>query len=57
LQSSIFPENKASIALHQKAGFRIIGYREKIAYMKTADKMGQWRDITLLERRSKNIGQ
>lgn len=51
LQVSIFPENPASIRLHENNGFRIIGYREKIGKMK-----GAWRDITLLERRSKTIG-
>jgi L-amino acid N-acyltransferase YncA len=51
LQSGIFPENKSSIALHQKNGFRIIGYREKIG------KMGNtWRDNLILERRSSVVG-
>ena len=51
LQSSIFPENKASISMHEKNGFRIIGYREKIG------KMGNvWRDNISLERRSNKIG-
>lgn len=51
LQSGIFPENKESIALHQKYGFRIVGYRERIG------KMGNlWRDNLLMERRSKVIG-
>ena len=51
LQAGIFPENAASIKLHQNHGFRIIGYREKIGQMK-----GIWRDTVLLERRSKKIG-
>ena len=51
LQSGIFPENKASISLHQSAGFRIIGKREKIGMMD-----GKWRDIVLLEKRSHTIG-
>lgn len=51
LQSGIFPENKASISMHEKNGFRIIGYREKIG------KMGNiWRDNISLERRSNKIG-
>ncbi len=51
LQSGIFPENKASISMHEKNGFRIIGYREKIG------KLGNvWRDTISLERRSKKIG-
>ncbi len=52
LQSGIFPENKASIGLHEKHGFRTIGYRERIGKMN-----GIWRDTVLLERRSKIIGQ
>lgn len=51
LQAGIFPENKASIALHQKAGFRIVGTRERLGTMN-----GQWRDVLLLERRSKVAG-
>lgn len=47
LQTSIFPENEASIGLHQWAGFRIVGVRERIARLD-----GQWRDTVLLERRS-----
>ncbi len=51
LQSGIFPENKASISIHEKNGFRIIGYRERIG------KMGNlWRDNIFLERRSNKIG-
>ncbi len=51
LQSGIFPENKASISMHEKNGFRIIGYRERIG------KMGNvWRDNISLERRSNKIG-
>lgn len=51
LQTSIFPENVASVTLHQKAGFRIVGTREKIAQLD-----GQWRDTLLLERRSPDPG-
>jgi L-amino acid N-acyltransferase YncA len=47
LQTSIFPENRASISLHHSAGFRTIGIREKIAHLD-----GAWRDTVLLERRS-----
>lgn len=51
LQAGIFPENESSIALHQKNGFRILGLREKLG------KMGEkWRDVVLLERRSKVVG-
>jgi L-amino acid N-acyltransferase YncA len=51
LQAGIFPENKASIRIHEENGFRIIGTREKIGQMK-----GVWRDTMLLERRSNNVG-
>lgn len=51
LQAGIFPENKASVKLHQGAGFRIIGYREKVGKMN-----GVWRDTLQLERRSKVVG-
>ncbi len=47
LQTSIFPENRASISLHHSAGFRTIGLREKIAQLD-----GVWRDTVLLERRA-----
>ncbi len=47
LQSAIFPENRASIALHRSAGFRIVGVRERIAQLD-----GVWRDTVLIERRS-----
>ncbi len=50
IQSGIFPENKASLLLHEKFGFRIVGTRERIGQMPIT---GDWRDIVLLERRSK----
>ena len=51
LQSSIFSENISSIRLHEKCGFRIVGYREKIV-----KKHGVWKDNILMERRSVIIG-
>jgi L-amino acid N-acyltransferase YncA len=51
LQAGIFPENRASLSLHQRFDFRKVGYREKIGKMKNT-----WRDTILLERRSKTIG-
>jgi phosphinothricin acetyltransferase len=51
LQASIFPENKASIALHVNRGFREIGTRERVAKLS-----GVWRDTVLLERRSQIVG-
>jgi L-amino acid N-acyltransferase YncA len=50
LFSSVFPENEATIKLHQKFGFREIGRRERIAKLN-----GIWRDTILLERRSSII--
>ncbi len=47
LQASIFPENEASVGLHQRCGFRIVGKRERIA-----QRDGVWRDTLLMERRS-----
>lgn len=47
IQSGIFPENTASTALHQAAGFRIVGTRERIG-----QHHGRWRDVLFIERRS-----
>jgi len=47
LQGSIFSENRASLALHQACGFRIVGRRERIAQLH-----GVWHDTILVERRS-----
>jgi phosphinothricin acetyltransferase len=47
IQSGIFPENTASWALHQAAGFRVVGTRERIG-----QHHGRWRDVVLIERRS-----
>ena len=46
IQTSIFPENDASLALHARLGFRVVGRRERIAELD-----GVWRDTLLLERR------
>ena len=51
LQAGIFPENKASIKIHEDCGFRIIGLRVRIGMMN-----GIWRDTVLLERRSNSVG-
>lgn len=51
LQAGIFPENKASVDLHKKCGFRIVGIREKLGKMD-----GIWRDVVLMERRSEKVG-
>lgn len=50
IQSGIFPENAASIALHRSAGFRVVGTRERIGM-----QHGRWRDIVLVERRSRAV--
>ena len=52
LQAGIFPENVASIALHERAGFRIVGTRERLCQMN-----GRWRDVVLMERRSAAVGR
>ena len=51
LQSGIFPENRASIILHEKMGFRYIGKRERIG-----KRDGIWKDNLLFERRSALVG-
>jgi L-amino acid N-acyltransferase YncA/DNA-binding transcriptional ArsR family regulator len=47
LQTSIFPENRASLALHRSAGYRTLAVRTRIAQLD-----GVWRDTVLLERRT-----
>lgn len=54
IQSGIFPENAASLALHRRAGFRVVGVRERIG--RHAVHGGRWRDVVLLERRSPVVG-
>jgi L-amino acid N-acyltransferase YncA len=51
LQAHIFPENQASLKLHEKAGFRQVGRRERLGQMH-----GTWRDVILMERRSQVVG-
>ncbi|MDQ3121601.1 MAG: N-acetyltransferase family protein [Actinomycetota bacterium] len=51
IQTSIFPENGASLALHELVGFKVIGRRERIAQLD-----GVWRDTIFLERRSPTAG-
>jgi L-amino acid N-acyltransferase YncA len=50
IQTSIFPENRASLALHERSGFRVVGTRERVA-----KRDGVWRDTVFLERRSAAI--
>lgn len=51
LQAGIFPENASSLALHARAGFRVVGTRERLGQMNS-----RWRDVVLLERRSSVVG-
>jgi len=51
VQSGVFPENTASLRLHERAGFRVVGTRERLAC-----HHGQWRDVLLIERRSRVAG-
>lgn len=51
LQGGAFPGNAASIALQKGCGFREVGRRERIG-----QRDGIWRDVILMERRSKIVG-
>ncbi|WP_319410357.1 GNAT family N-acetyltransferase [uncultured Cohaesibacter sp.] len=57
LQAGIFADNVASIKLHEKFGFRLVGIRERIAQMSHGPNKGRWRDVSLYERRSLITGQ
>ncbi|GAA3017024.1 GNAT family N-acetyltransferase [Tetragenococcus solitarius] len=52
LEADIFANNYGSQRLHEKCGFRKVGYREKLG----KDQYGVWRDSVLMERRSKKVG-
>ena len=52
LQTGIFPENAASLALHEACGFRVLGVRERIGR-----HHGRWRDVVFMERRSQHVGR
>jgi len=56
LQAGIFPENRASIALHRALGFQPLGLRHRIGRMSFGPLAGQWRDVLYLERRSPRVG-
>jgi len=51
LQAGIFPENEASVKLHERCGFRVVGRRERLG-----QQFGRWRDVLFLERRSQKVG-
>ena len=50
IQTGIFPENTASIALHERVGFETVGRRKRLGKLH-----GEWRDVLLMERRSDAI--
>ena len=52
LQAGVFPDNDASLALHESLGFRVVGVRERIGKF----AHGKWSDVLLLERRSPTVG-
>jgi L-amino acid N-acyltransferase YncA len=56
LQAGIFPENKASIALHEGLAFEVVGTRRRLGKMTFGPLNSQWRDVLLLERRSSRVG-
>lgn len=51
LEAGILPENEASVRMHERCGFRVVGRRERLGRMD-----GEWRDVLLLERRSRVAG-
>jgi phosphinothricin acetyltransferase len=51
LEAGILPENEASVRMHERCGFRVVGRRERLGRMR-----GVWRDVLLLERRSPVAG-
>ena len=51
LEAGILPENVASVRMHERCGFRVVGRRERLGRMR-----GVWRDVVLLERRSPVVG-
>jgi phosphinothricin acetyltransferase len=51
LQAGVFPENWASVRIHERCGFRVVGRRDKLGRLRD-----RWRDVLLLERRSATVG-
>lgn len=51
VQAGIFPENVASLSLHERSGFELVGRRKRLGRLN-----GVWRDVLLLERRSEIVG-
>ena len=56
LQAQVFPENKISIYVHEKQGFRKSGTRRQLALMSYGSMAGEWRDVVLIKHRSKIAG-
>lgn len=56
LIAQIFPENKASLGLHASVGFECVGTRQRLGKMEYGPFAGRWRDVVLLERRSRKVG-
>jgi len=56
IESGVFPENEASLALHRAAGFRTVGVRERVGKMGFGPYAGRWRDVVMIERRSDTAG-
>ena len=56
LVAQIFPENKASLALHRSNGFAVVGTRRALGRMGYGPFAGRWRDVVMLERRSRIAG-
>lgn len=52
IQSTVFPKNTASLALHERLGFTVVGTRRRIGLMSYGPLAGQWRDTVLMEYRS-----
>lgn len=57
VQSGVFPENEASLALHRKLGFRDVGTRERVGRMTYGPFAGCWRDVIMIEHRSEVAGR
>jgi L-amino acid N-acyltransferase YncA len=51
MQAGVFPENVASLTLHERSGFELVGRRKRLGRLN-----GAWRDVLLLERRSEIVG-
>ena len=56
IQAGIFPENAASLRLHEAVGFKVVGIRRRLGKMAHGPLAGQWRDVIMVERRSRTVG-